>query len=639
MRKLAVLFVVLCACGGDDGGTPQDAGVDGHPDAMADAMPDASPECVDVDDGIACTQDTCDPETGVVTHTPDDTSCNDDVACTTDTCSATAGCVYTPTDTACDDGVDCTVDACDATNGCTHTTMDSLCEGDNASCTVPHCDATAGCSEVPTNAMCDDGASCSTDTCDPTDSGANATTGCVYQLDDSACADTAECSIDACSPGTTGADAATGCLYTADATACDANATCSNAFDCTCNSGYAGDGLTCTMETTTCDPLTNPAHGTVDVNDTTATYTCDAGYGLSGTATRTCGGDGHWSDAAPTCVATVFVVRLGDGAAALTNAATPVFLEERLSSDGTLVRTINLPTAASGTQAQFTMAGTSTAEGQIARSVDGRYDVLAGYALDAGTTGAPSTTNLSTDTAPINRVVARIDATGAFDTSTRLLNAFSGNSPRGAATTDGTAFWVTGNGSSGSGGMWYVPFGSAGADAVHLDGTNLTQAAIADGQLYESATTAINAVGTGLPTTAGQTVAAAMTVGSVRSFVFLDTDATPGADTAYLAVDASGAVGVVNVQKWTFDGTAWNKVAAFAPQLADITTASQGATRGVGAWVDGGTVHVVATLAGTSANKLVGFVDDSDTPTVTVLATADANTVYRGTAPTPNVAP
>jgi hypothetical protein len=607
---------------------------------MADAMPDASPECVDVDDGIACTQDTCDPETGVVTHTPDDTSCNDDVACTTDTCSATAGCVYTPTDTACDDGVDCTVDACDATNGCTHTTMDSLCEGDNASCTVPHCDATAGCSEVPTNAMCDDGASCSTDTCDPTDSGANATTGCVYQLDDSACADTAECSIDACSPGTTGADAATGCLYTADATACDANATCSNAFDCTCNSGYAGDGLTCTMETTTCDPLTNPAHGTVDVNDTTATYTCDAGYGLSGAATRTCGGDGHWSDAAPTCVATVFVVRLGDGAAALTNAATAVFVDEYNSADGSLIRTITVP--ASGATA-LTMSGTATSEGGLSRSTDGRYVMLTGFAADAGTTGIAGTTNLSSDTTPVNRIVGRLDSTGALDTSTHLLTAFSGGDPRGVVSQDGTAFWVTGTASaSANGGMWYVAFGSTGA-ADHLEGSNLHQGGIFDGQLYDSTSSAIETVGAGVPTASPQTTAVIAQLNSSsappRAFALFDTDATPGVDTMYIAVDASsGTAGVVNVQKWTFDGTAWTKDAAFQPQLAGVSGGGSGA-RGLAAWQDGGHVHIVATLSVTSANRIISFVDDSETPTVNVLATAAANTVFRGVAPSPNVAP
>ena len=33
----------------------------------------------------------------------------------------------------------------------------------------------------------------------------------------------------------------------------------------------------------------------------TVTYTCNAGYNLIGPISRTCGSDGVWSPAAPTC--------------------------------------------------------------------------------------------------------------------------------------------------------------------------------------------------------------------------------------------------------------------------------------------------------------------------------------------------
>jgi hypothetical protein len=639
MRKLAVLFVVMCACG-PDAGTHEDAGVDGHP--MADAMVDAPPQCVGLDDGIDCTVDTCDMATGQVTHTPTNAMCNDNVACTTDTCSATSGCVYTPENTACDDGVACTVDACDATNGCLHTTMDSLCETDGKSCTVAHCDAAAGCSEVPTNAMCDDSATCSTDVCDPNANGADATTGCAYTLDNAMCADTAECSTDACSPGTAGADTTTGCLYTANSSACDPNATCTaGTFDCACNAGYMGDGLTCAA--VTCDALTAPTNGSVSVNNgglypSTATYACDAGYSITPNATRTCGTDGHWSGAAPTCVlTTIFVVRVGDGAAGLSNAATALFVEERNPSDGSLVRTITIP--ATGATA-LTQSGTATAEGWINRSIDGRYVVFAGYAADAGTAGIAATTNLSADTTPVNRGVGRIDMTGAVDTSTRLVDAFSAGNPRGVASVDGSAFWVTGTSSGATAGLFYVTFGSTGA-ATRLDTPSVTDAVIADGQLYEATTQAVNAVGTGLPTSAPVTDTAIATVGSVRSFAFVDTDATAGVDTLYLAIDGNAATaGNVNIQKWKLDTTTstWTKDAAFAPQLTGLTTSGSG-TRGLTAWLDGGHVHVIATLAVASANRLISFVDDSETPAVSVIATAAANTVFRGIALSPNVAP
>jgi hypothetical protein len=402
-----------------------------------------------------------------------------------------------------------------------------------------------------------------------------------------------------------------------------------------------GDGLTCAA--VMCDALTAPVNGSVSVANgglypSTATYTCDAGYSISSSATRTCGPDGHWSGSDPTCVpTTVFVLRVGDGAASLSNAATALFVEEHLVSDGSLVRTITIPATGAGA---LTQSGTATSEGWINRSTDGRYVVFPGYAADAGTASIAGTTNLSTDTMPVNRGVGRIDSTGAVDTSTRLVDAFSAGNPRGVATTDGTAFWITGNGAGSTSGTFYVTFGSTGT-AVRLNTGTVTDAFIADGQLYDASTSAVNAVGTGLPTTTGQTDTSITAVSSARSFAFVDTDATAGVDTLYVAVDGtSGTAGVINVQKFTLDTTTstWVKDAAFLPQLAGVSGGASGA-RGLTAWMDGGHAHIVATLAVTSANRLVSFIDDSETPTVNVIATAGANTVFRGVALSPNAAP
>ena len=55
-----------------------------------------------------------------------------------------------------------------------------------------------------------------------------------------------------------------------------------------------------------CGPLTNPNNGQVDTSPGTifesiATYTCDTGYTLSGSQSRTCGADGNWTSTEPTC--------------------------------------------------------------------------------------------------------------------------------------------------------------------------------------------------------------------------------------------------------------------------------------------------------------------------------------------------
>ena len=54
-----------------------------------------------------------------------------------------------------------------------------------------------------------------------------------------------------------------------------------------------------------CGDLSNPVNGRVVLQLTTegsvATYSCNKGYKLSGSSTRTCGSDGAWTGDAPTC--------------------------------------------------------------------------------------------------------------------------------------------------------------------------------------------------------------------------------------------------------------------------------------------------------------------------------------------------
>ena len=106
------------------------------------------------------------------------------------------------------------------------------------------------------------------------------------------------------------------------------------------------------------------------------------------------------------------VVRVGDGTAALTSAATAAFLERRKLSDGSLVGTaLALPTTVSGTNRILTMGGSSTGEGGLSRSVDGRYLLVAGYDAAVGTAAVAGTASTTT-----NRVIGRIDSTGTIDT-------------------------------------------------------------------------------------------------------------------------------------------------------------------------------------------------------------------------------
>src|SRR5262249_21428596 len=137
------------------------------------------------------------------------------------------------------------------------------------------------------------------------------------------------------------------------------------------------------------------------------------------------------------CEPAFVVVRVGDGSGALTAAATPVFLEKRTFAGALIGSPIALPTAGAGSNLACTLSGMAQAEGQVQTSSDGRFATFACYAA------APGTANVSTTAAStINRVAARLDATGGVDTSTALAMAFDLQPGRSAFTTDGTTLWL-----------------------------------------------------------------------------------------------------------------------------------------------------------------------------------------------------
>ena len=131
---------------------------------------------VDCDDDDFCTQDACDPDTGMCIYTP--TDCDDGVNCTVDSCSShLEQCVNTPDNNACDDGDICTTDVCDEDDDCVFTPIPNCCEvdgdcDDGDICTTDVCNTqTNQCefTEIPgcceTDEECDDGIPCTSDTC------------------------------------------------------------------------------------------------------------------------------------------------------------------------------------------------------------------------------------------------------------------------------------------------------------------------------------------------------------------------------------------------------------------------------------------------------------------------------------------
>lgn len=322
------------------------------------------------------------------------------------------------------------------------------------------------------------------------------------------------------------------------------------------------------------------------------------------------------------------VARVGTGDAALSNAATAVFLDEYTPA-GTLVQSVALPTATSGANRKLTMSGSATSEGALALSLDGRYLTLAGYDADLGTASVAST-----PTSAVSRVVGRVDGAGGVDTSTAITDIFSGNNVRGAVTDDGSRFWVAGA----NGGVRLAALGSAGATTQINSAvpTNLRVAGIFGGQLYVSTgstPTGVYSVGTGLPTGGGQTPALTTAVPSPYAFVALDSDpAVSGVDTLYVGDDSGSPGG--GILKFSFDGSAWTARGSIRP-------AGSGVRGLTGTLTPAGVTLFATTSAGT--NALVK-VDDTAAynatiaATSTTLRTATTNTALRGVAFAPAAA-
>ena len=177
------------------------------------------------DDGIECTTEICSPFDETATSagcvfTADNSKCNDNTVCTADTCEIGIGCKNEPI--VCDDGIYCSNDSCDPVQGCVAVADNSKCV-DKWPCTTDVCDLTVGdCVHIEDNSMCTDEFTCTIDKC-AVGPNANAE-GCTHELDNSVCDDGASCSTNICAP--LSSEDATGCYTTYDNAVCDDNVAC-----------------------------------------------------------------------------------------------------------------------------------------------------------------------------------------------------------------------------------------------------------------------------------------------------------------------------------------------------------------------------------------------------------------------------
>jgi hypothetical protein len=326
----------------------------------------------------------------------------------------------------------------------------------------------------------------------------------------------------------------------------------------------------------------------------------------------------------------LIVYRVGDGVAGLTNTGAKVFLDE-FTTNGTLVQSIELPSAAGDTN-QVVASGTATSEGLITRSTDGNYLLVTGYRPNP----FPYTSSLSgTAGTAVNRVIGRVNGAGTLSTMA-LADYASANNPRAACSQDGSAVWMVG----GAGGLRYAAWSDSSSIQVTTSAlTNIRQVNIFNNQLYVScgsgaANTLVNSVSGGLPTVGSNYFMTlpglpSATASSAYAFVVADLSGSePGLDTLYVAIDTQNAI-----NKYCLSGGTWQYYGAVPASsyrglagVVDGTSVRLYTTTGASAAVGGGTLATVSDASGYQGS-LSG--------TLTTLATAGANTAFRGVALAP----
>ena len=258
-----------------------------------------------------------------------------------------------------------------------------------------------------------------------------------------------------------------------------------------------------------------------------------------------------------------------------TSAATRHILREITTSGAASAADVNIygrATEVTGNNRRANTSGSATSEGYISLSTNGRYIIFVGYDAEIGTTGIAATA-----VATVNRVIGRYDwalppTATSLDTSTVITNGYDGNNIRSAASVDGSAFWASGTSTpAGTGGVRYIEYSATPTGTSTQISTTVVNTRVINifnGQLYVSSATTpnigLNSVGTGLPTTSGETITNLTTGAGNYDFVF------EGEDTVYIA-DESSAANNGGLQKWVRSGGTFTNTVTYSIPNATAT--------------------------------------------------------------------
>ena len=294
----------------------------------------------------------------------------------------------------------------------------------------------------------------------------------------------------------------------------------------------------------------------------------------------------------------------------------PVFIEQ-FTTDAMRVGGIAIP---ADTANALIIEGSAKSEGALTRSPDGRLVVLAGYQITLANAAALDSTLADAGAAAVPRALGVLDVSSAFALAGVTTEQFGGNNMRSGATDGRGNYWGAGAAS----GTFY--FGSGPANIVQALVANTTVIQDLGGDLYFSASKGAPGIWkiAGTPTVPAP-VMMFLNSGSESSpvgFAF-NGDFT----IAYVADDSMA--GNAGIQRWDLTAGAWSRTYAF-------TALTNVGARGIA--VDFSKPHPViyATTAETVANRLVSITDNGASSSLTTLATAGANQLFRGIAFAPS---
>ncbi|HVR62286.1 MAG TPA: hypothetical protein VMU50_10330, partial [Polyangia bacterium] len=378
-------------------------------------------------DNNLCTDDVCTQGTPSNPPTQMGTTCGNGR-----TCDGSGRCGQCTTASDCGTSNDCRTYTCTAQGTCQFTNAPAatvLAMQTARDCKVAQCDGSGNTMQVNDDTdLPVDGNPCTRDVC------TNGTPSNPSEPATATCGTNQHC------------DGAGNCLNCNVAADCGNNPPPCRVFTCsagTCGSTPsntpADDGNVCTIEgCNNGSPTSTPADMTTACNTNGGTHCDGAGMCVAAPAPQT-----------------FMVLRVDAGANLGLAVGAPILIEERSVDTGAVVRTIAMPTLTNpGGNKPVMISGKATSEGWLTRSDDTHYLIVAGY-------NPPDATTKVVSTAGVPRVVARVNAAGTVETAGVASTAFITDNLRGATSTNGTDIWAFGDGSTKSGGAWYVSFSPA----------------------------------------------------------------------------------------------------------------------------------------------------------------------------------